>query len=162
HPHQLLARRGQGRRGTAADAPARALSVQQCRVTSGRSGCESGPAPCRLHARMARLIDLLLTTDRHQRLRLAQSALASLLMFASVAVMPLMTAAGLNDGRWLWPWTAASVLGLLIVFALIRSGWSLRLGDPSMTMAQMLYSIACAASGYAIAGAGHGAVPLIL
>jgi diguanylate cyclase (GGDEF)-like protein len=111
---------------------------------------------------MTRLIDLLLTTDRHQRVRLAQSALASLLMLACVLAMHLATAAGLNDGRWLWPWTTVSLLGLLAVFALIRCGWSLRLSDPSMTVAQMLYAIACAAAGYAIAGAAHGAVPLIL
>jgi diguanylate cyclase (GGDEF)-like protein len=111
---------------------------------------------------MTRLIDLLLTTDRHQRVRLAQSALASLLMLACVLAMHLATAAGLNDGRWLWPWTTVSLLGLLAVFALIRCGWSLRPSDPSMTVAQMLYAIACAAAGYAIAGAAHGAVPLIL
>ena len=36
---------------------------------------------------MNRLFDLLLTTDRHQRLRLAQSALASLLMLVFPEVL---------------------------------------------------------------------------
>ncbi len=111
---------------------------------------------------MRRLTDLLLTTDPHQRLRLAHSGLAYLLMLACVLAMHYSRLAGLSDSPWLWPWTAASLAGLLVVFVLIRFGWSLKLADPSMTMAQMLYAIACAAAGYAIAGSAHGAVPLIL
>jgi diguanylate cyclase (GGDEF)-like protein len=111
---------------------------------------------------MSRLVHLLLSTDPHQRIRLAQSALASLLMLACVLVLHYMRLAGLSDGRWLWTWTAFSLAGMLVVFALIRLGWTLRLPDPSLTMAQMLYAIACAAAGYMIAGSAHGAVPLIL
>jgi diguanylate cyclase (GGDEF)-like protein len=111
---------------------------------------------------MSRLVDLLLTTDPHQRLRLAQSALASVLMFACVLALHYMHLAGLSDGRWLWQWTACSLIGLFLVFVLIRFGWTLRLADPSMTMVQMLYAIACAAAGYMISGSAHGAVPLIL
>jgi diguanylate cyclase (GGDEF)-like protein len=111
---------------------------------------------------MGRLTDLLLTTDPHQRVRLAQSGLASLLMLACVLVLHYTRLVGLSDGRWLWTWTAFSLVGLLVVFALIRLGWTRRLPDPSMTMAQMLYAIACATAGYMISGSAHGAVPLIL
>lgn len=111
---------------------------------------------------MKRLLDLLLTTDRHQRLRLAQSGLASLLMIASVMLMHVMAALGLADGRGLRWWTAASMTGLLAVFVLIRSGWSQRLRDPSMTTAQMVYAIACAVAGYAIAGRAHSITTLYL
>ncbi|MEW6707370.1 MAG: GGDEF domain-containing protein [Pseudomonadota bacterium] len=111
---------------------------------------------------MRHLTDLLFTTHPHQRIRLVQSGLASLLMLACVLALHYMRLAGLTDGRWLWPWTAFSLIGLLVAFALIRFGWTLHLADPSMTMAQMLYAIACAAAGYMIAGSAHGAVPLIL
>jgi diguanylate cyclase (GGDEF)-like protein len=110
---------------------------------------------------MTRLVDLLLTTDPRQRLRLSQSGLASLLMIASVIVMHAAAVLGLSDGRWLWPWTAFSLVGMLVAFTLIRSGWSRRLDDPAMTMAQMVYAIGCAAGGYVIAGRAHGATLLI-
>jgi diguanylate cyclase (GGDEF)-like protein len=51
---------------------------------------------------------------------------------------------------------------MLGVFAAIRCGWSRRLADPAMTLPQMLYAVACASFGYAIAGRAHAAVPLIL
>jgi diguanylate cyclase (GGDEF)-like protein len=111
---------------------------------------------------MKRLLDLLLTTDRHQRLRLAQSGLASLLMLGSVMLMHAMALLGLSDSPWLGWWTAVSLVGLLGAFGLIRSGWSQRLRDPSMTMAQMVYAIACAAAGYAIAGRAHSITTLYL
>jgi diguanylate cyclase (GGDEF)-like protein len=101
--------------------------------------------------------DWLLTTHPHQRVRLAQSALASLLMMACVAVMYTAGATGVVRTTWLPLWTCMSLGGLVVVFLLIRSGWSLRFTDPSLTLAQMLYAITCAAAAYPIAGQGAGA-----
>jgi diguanylate cyclase (GGDEF)-like protein len=106
--------------------------------------------------------DALLTRDSRQRLRLVHSGLASLLMAGAVALMHYMTAAGLNDGRGLWLWTVTSLAGVVGMFVLIRSGWSQRLKDPSLTVAQMLYAIACSAAAYGIAGRGQGAALLML
>ncbi len=106
--------------------------------------------------------DALLTRDSRQRLRLVHTGLASLLMAGAVVLMHYMTAAGLNDGRGLWAWTITSLAGVVGMFLLIRSGWSQRLGDPSLTVPQMLYAIACAAAAYGIAGRGQGAALLML
>lgn len=111
---------------------------------------------------LTRVLDGLLTSEPRQRVRLAQSALASLLMAACIVWLHLLAAVGLSDGRGLWAFTVFASAGLLVVFMLIRCGWSRRLADPSMTLPQMLYAIACNAAGYMIAGRAHGAVPLIL
>ena len=103
------------------------------------------------------LIDLVLTRDHHQRLRLTQSGLAWLLIFAGVVLMHYATSLGLNDGDWVGPWTAMCLLGMGAFFALIRSGWTRRLQDPSLTLVQMFYAIACAAAAYALAGGAQGA-----
>ncbi len=105
-----------------------------------------------------RLGDALLTTDPVQRVRLAQAGLATALMFASVLGMQYVV--WLGDAptvpvRW---WTLLSLGGLLVFFGAIRAGWTLELPDPSLTLHQMVYAIACAAGGYALAGPVRGAV----
>lgn len=109
---------------------------------------------------LAKFIDLMLTTDSRQRLRLMHSGMAALLMAASVLLMHVMAGAGLSDGRWLWPWTAVSGVGLLGMFLAIRCGWALRFADPSLAVPQLLYAVGCAAVGYRINGQGQGVVLL--
>ena len=91
-------------------------------------------------AARGKLVDILLTRDRHQRLRLMQALFASLLMFCCVLALHLAAAFGLVDDGPLWWWSAASVAGLLVVVTLIRSGVNKRFVDPAMTMQQMLYA----------------------
>ena len=44
------------------------------------------------------------------------------------------------------------MLGLIAVYAAIRSGWSRRFKDPALTLAQILYAITCCAAAFVIAG----------
>lgn len=118
------------------------------------------PAPPSL---VHRALDALLTTDPVQRLRLAQAGLAMLLMSAGVAAMHYFVAAGSAPARPVWLWTAGSLGGMLVFYGLIRSGWSRRLRDPSLTLAQMVYAIACGAVAYALVGEGRGGVfPIVM
>jgi diguanylate cyclase (GGDEF)-like protein len=59
-------------------------------------------------------------------------------------------------------WTILSVGGLIAVFMLIRTGYSERWSDPSMTLVQIIYAIACNAGAYVLAGEGRGATSSIL
>jgi diguanylate cyclase (GGDEF)-like protein len=105
-----------------------------------------------------RLIDALLTSDPVQRLRLSQAGLALLLMAVSVAALHYAAMVGGAAPGWVWAWSALSLGGLLAAYALIRSGWSQRLADPSLTVPQMVLAIACAAGAYALAGPLRGGV----
>ena len=79
-------------------------------------------------------------------MRLAQAGFALLLMALSVGVMHYAGwVAGTPLAPLLW-WSAFSLGGLMAVYAAIRSGWSLRLQDPSLTLPQMIYAIGCARS----------------
>lgn len=116
------------------------------------------PAPLRWNA----LLDRLLTTDRRQRQRLGMAGLASLLMICCMLAMHIVAAAGLADTALVNAWTAMCTLGLVVVYALIRSGYSLRFADPSLTRAQILYAIGCNAVAYVIAGPARGiALPIL-
>lgn len=107
---------------------------------------------------LRRLQHLLLTSDQRQQIRLAQSGLANLLMLGSVGLVHLLDASGVPVGRWLWPWTLASIGGMVAVFAVIRSGRVQHWRDPSLTIQQMFYAVLCAAGAYCITGSERSTV----
>ena len=109
-----------------------------------------------------RWADWMLTTDKRQRIRLAMSGLAALLMVFCLVVMNSVAAAGLASTAEVGVWTACSVLGLIAVYAAIRSGWSRRFKDPALTLAQILYAITCCAAAFVIAGPARGVTLPIL
>ena len=109
-----------------------------------------------------RWADWVLTTDKRQRIRLAMSGLAALLMVFCLVVMNSVAAAGLASTAEVRVWTACSVLGLIAVYAAIRSGWSRRFKDPALTLAQILYAITCCAAAFVIAGPARGVTLPIL
>ena len=109
-----------------------------------------------------RWADWMLTTDKRQRIRLAMSGLAALLMVFCLVVMNSVAAAGLASTSEVRVWTACSVLGLIAVYAAIRSGWSRRFKDPALTLAQILYAITCCVAAFVIAGPARGVTLPIL
>ncbi len=115
-----------------------------------------------LSAYWRRWADWMLTTDKRQRIRLAMSGLAALLMVFCLVVMNSVAAAGLASTAEVRVWTACSVLGLIAVYAAIRSGWSRRFKDPALTLAQILYAITCCVAAFVIAGPARGVTLPIL
>jgi hypothetical protein len=56
-------------------------------------------------ASLRTLVDALLTTDRRQRIRLAQAWFACLLLFCCVLLLHVAAAFGLTDEGPLWWWS---------------------------------------------------------
>ena len=107
---------------------------------------------------LRRLGDLWLGSEPAQRLRLRQTSLAMALMAISVLMLYYAVNVSHGDlGLPLWAWTAYSLGGMALIYATIRSGWSLKLRDPSLTSLQIAFAISCAALGYAQAGLVRGA-----
>lgn len=110
-------------------------------------------------SRLRQLGDLWLGTEPAQRLRLRQTSLAMLLMAVSV----LMLHHGVRltrgePGAATWAWTAYAIGGMAAVYAAIRSGWSRRFADPSLTTVQIAFALSAAALAYAQVGPLRGAV----
>lgn len=105
-----------------------------------------------------RLANLLFTTEPLQRLRLAQAALAMAMVGVSVVVMQYFVWTGTARALPVALWTAGSLAGMVVLFALIRSGWSRRLAEPSLTVPQMMFALASGAVAYTLLGAARGAV----
>lgn len=112
---------------------------------------------------MRRLIDALLSQDPSQRLRLLQALLAIALMAAGALALHYFAWIGIAPVAAVRRWSVAAIAGMTLIYALIRSGWSRRLADPALTVAQMLYAVSCAAAAYALLGAGRGGVfPVVM
>jgi diguanylate cyclase len=112
---------------------------------------------------MRSLTDALLSTDPLRRVRTSQALLALGLMLAGVATMHYYVYFGIATPRGVWAWTFVCALGIGGAFVLVRSGWSERFEDPSLTVPQMVYAIACSAWAYALVGAGRGGVfPIVM
>lgn len=128
---------------------------------------EAGPAdpqekPAAEKRWLQRLSNWVFTDDVHQRIRLGQTALANVIMVGCVMLLHAGADANSPEHRWVWPWTIASIGGMLAVYALIRSGVNRRWRDPSLAMFQMIYAMACAAGGYVLAGPVRGAaLPIV-
>lgn len=112
---------------------------------------------------LRRLGDALLTTDPVQRVRLVQAGLAMLVMAAGIVAMSWAVLAGHAPAAPVLIWAVVSVAGAVTAFALIRSGWSRRLDEPSLAVPQMLFALTSGAVAYAIVGPARGGVfPIVM
>ena len=112
--------------------------------------------------RSQRIADWLFSSDPRRRIRLAQTGLALLLVTVCCGAMGFAVWAGFARPVPAALWALASLGGIGGAFIAIRAGWSERLRDPSLTLAQIVWSVACCAAGYVIAGPMRGAVFPIL
>ncbi len=99
-------------RGICREAP---LGLQRAAHSQapGRYRPRDGDTPLQLRPYFRRWADWMLTTDKRQRIRLAMSGLAALLMVCCLVVMNSVAAAGLASTAEVRVWTACSVLGLI-------------------------------------------------
>lgn len=112
---------------------------------------------------MSRLLDALLTTDPVQRVRLAQAATALLLLAVGVVGMLYFVAMGLAQAIPVLAWALTTLAGMVVFWVLIRSGWSRRFRDTTLTVWQMVFGLTSGALGYALLGEGRGAVfPVVM
>jgi len=115
-----------------------------------------------LQAPLRRLADWLLGTEPAMRIRMGMAWFAVLMMALCVVVVLLLVHAGFGRKDWAWWWALCAWGGLISVLVLIRSGWSRRLQDPSMTQWQIRYALACNAAAYVLLGQARGVTPAIL
>ena len=76
---------------------------------------------------MSRLLDLLLGTDPVHRVRMAQASLALLMLAPGVVGMSYYAWTGTARPQPVAWWLGLTLLGMVVFYALIRSGWSRRL-----------------------------------
>lgn len=102
--------------------------------------------------------------DRKTRIRLQQWTLVLCVYLAGIAVMQLLAWRGLMSTADVTRWTAFNLTGLTLIYAALRSGWSRRLQDPSLTEPQMLFAIVNSLWCYCMSGEVRSAMlyPMML
>lgn len=98
------------------------------------------------------LVSLVASDDRHRRIRLLQWLIAGLVYLGAV----LLLVVGLFQG-WMALSRLLGLVGFLAVvlvagYAALRSGWSERFADPSLTLWQLCMGVVAVAWGYLICG----------
>ncbi len=112
---------------------------------------------------MSRLLDVLLTSDPVHRSRLAQAGLALLLLASGMLGIWYFVWAGVVRVRPVAWWSAVTFAGMAVFYGLIRSGWSRRWHEPSLTVPQMVFALSSGAVAYALLGPGRGVVfPMVM
>ena len=109
-------------------------------------------------ARLNALQTAVFGADKHMQLRLQQWAFTLVVYTCYTLLAGLSWVWGDVSGLQLAIWSTTMYAGELAFYALIRSGFSLRLKDPALTREQILFGIATAAAGYLFTGPYRTAV----
>lgn len=116
-----------------------------------------------LNAIRSRLDYALFGVARPQRVVLQRTALAGGIAFVLLGLHVFEVRAGLMDATQAWYLTYFCLFGTFGFYAVIRSGFNLRLGSrSSLTLPQQIFAIVTIVWTYAIAGADRGAVIALL
>jgi len=111
----------------------------------------------------AAFVERMLPRDPKRRLRTVQTALACMFGFASFGFVAFGVAVDAIAWQAALGWSVLACLGGVGFIVAIRSGWSERFADPSLTVAQMVFAISCCAWAYGLCGALRGAIfPLLM
>ncbi len=108
------------------------------------------PAPPR--SRLEQISDLILTTDRRRRIRLAQWVVVAAVYVGSVPVVGFGLRYGSASVISYFFWALFLTTFLISVYVALRSGWSERFADPALTTAQMLLGLVGVEWAYVICG----------
>jgi diguanylate cyclase len=104
----------------------------------------------------------LLGHDARLRLRLSQHLLATAFLSACVGIAVYAGGLAGTPPLWIGLWACTCLLMFGLWYALIRSGWSERFEDPSLTRPQMVSALMLGASAYPLTGDLRGVVlPII-
>jgi diguanylate cyclase (GGDEF)-like protein len=100
----------------------------------------------------------LLPNDPKRRLRTLQTVMACLFTLGAMGFMVYGVLVEAMTFAAALTWSGVAGLGGLAFIIVIRNGWSERLADPSMTVAQMVFAISCCAWAYALTGPLRGGI----
>ena len=94
----------------------------------------------------------LLGSEEKRHRKTLMTALATAMMVCCTLVLRMLVeSSGLNPQAVAW-WATLAPMGMLMILVLVRSGWSERFADPSLSQLQMLWALTFNAVAYVIAG----------
>jgi len=104
---------------------------------------------------MNSLLNLLLSTDKKQRLRIRRSLLASFIFLICSGMLLLLSAVGRIESIYAWSLAAGMIASSLLFYGALRSGFNLRFREPALTLPQILVAMTWICLAYAHTGIAH-------
>ncbi|MBI5335036.1 MAG: GGDEF domain-containing protein [Burkholderiales bacterium] len=123
-----------------------------------RPGAPPERGPRWLH----KLGDLVLSTDRRQRLRIARAMTSMLVYAVCIGFTEYVSQQGMVDPRPVRPLQIALATWVVFIYAWLRSGLNQRSRDPALTLPQIFGAITLIAAAYSICGPLRGALMMLL
>jgi diguanylate cyclase len=111
---------------------------------------------------ISRLNDLLLTTDRKQRLRITRSLMAANVFIACCFLQVYAWSVGYMELEDVKRLCGVILLNILLWYMVLRTGLNLRFDDPAMTLPQILSALTIIVGAYSVTGPVHGSTMMLL
>jgi diguanylate cyclase (GGDEF)-like protein len=126
--------------------------------------CQTGAAFAAIvpNTMKTQALDLLLGTERKQRLRVVRSLSAVGVFAVCLMVQWWAVTLGMADRSAALALSCFVFAGVLVCYISLRTGWSQRWRDPALTMPQMVYSLLVLMVGYGINAPLRGLMPMIM
>jgi diguanylate cyclase (GGDEF)-like protein len=115
-----------------------------------------------LRAGVARLGDIVLSSDHKQRRCLTVLLLASLITAIAIGLMVWGTLLGMFRAREVAVLAVLSAGTMATFYVMIRSGWNQRCADPTLAFQQTIAAQTLVAGGYAVLGPVHSSALVLL
>ncbi len=101
-------------------------------------------------------LDALLTTDRAQRVRITHTLMASLIFAICIVLIVYAVSQGMINAQYGFILSVCMVATSIGYYVILRSGLNLRLGDPALTLPQILTALTWVCAAYGITNDMHG------
>ena len=111
---------------------------------------------------IARLNDLLLTTDRKQRLRITRSLMAANVFIACCFLQVYAWWVGYMEMEDVQRLCGVILVNIVAWYFILRTGVNLRFQDPAMTLPQILSALTIIVGAYSVTGPVHGSTMMLL
>ncbi len=126
--------------------------------SAGSPGVDEPKLAFASHPWLARAVLATFTADPTLRMRIAQTALATVMVLATALVVFYFVQLGAARPAPALAWGLVSLGGMAAFSLAVRSGWTNRLREPSMTVQQIVFLLASCAWAYALLGPARGSM----
>ncbi|MBI5926782.1 MAG: GGDEF domain-containing protein [Aquabacterium sp.] len=111
---------------------------------------------------ISRLNDLLLTTDRKQRLRITRSLMAANVFIACCFLQVYAWWVGYMEAEDVKRLSGVILVNIVVWYLVLRTGLNMRFDDPAMTLPQILSALTIIVGAYSVTGPVHGSTMMLL
>lgn len=109
-----------------------------------------------------KVLDVVLGTERKQRLRVSRSLTAAFVFLACIGLQIYAFRSGFMEEEQAWQLSSLILFNIVFWYGMLRSGLNLRFRDPALTLPQVLSAMVIITYAYSVTGRIHGSLMMLL